>query len=208
LLQASDFLPRFLIARPKLIRWLELLDDLDRPKPREQYRREIAAAARRAPAGDEAHLYRRLRHYKYRELLRLMARDLVVRAPMDQLGCEMSCLAEALVAAALEWADGACRLRYGAPDPPGFCVLGLGKLGGEDLNFSSDIDLVYVYRGEGQTSGGTSGSLTNVQFFTKLAEALTRALSTTTAEGFCFRVDLNLRPQGRSGAITHSLAAT
>ncbi|HXN42525.1 MAG TPA: bifunctional [glutamate--ammonia ligase]-adenylyl-L-tyrosine phosphorylase/[glutamate--ammonia-ligase] adenylyltransferase, partial [Myxococcaceae bacterium] len=207
LLEASDFLPRLIAARPGLLAWLDGSRTLEREKSLEHFEREAKAALRRA-GPDKRELYRRLRRYKYRELFRLMARDVVVRAPIDALGREMSHLATGIVRAALSPLEQNLIERYGSPEMPGFCVLGLGKLGGEDLNFSSDIDLVYLYRAEGQTTGGTEGTLPNVQFYTKLAEALTKALSTTEAEGFCFRVDLNLRPHGRSGAIALSLAAT
>ena len=206
LFEASDFLPRLLAARPALLAWLGGSSTLAREKSFEQYEREARASVRRVGA-DKQQLYRRLRRYKYRELLRLMHRDVVLRAPMDALGREMSHLATATLRAALVCLEQSLVERYGRPDPAGFCVLGLGKLGGEDLNFSSDIDLVYLYRGEGQTSGGLEGSLSNIQFYTKLAEILTQALSASESEGFGFRVDLNLRPQGRSGAITLSLAA-
>ena len=86
-------------------------------------------------------------------------------------------------------------------------VLGLGKLGGEDLNWSSDIDLVLVHRGDGTTGGGTGGALPTVTFYTRLAEALARAMSSVTEDGFCYRVDLDLRPQGRAGAAVASLPA-
>ncbi len=207
LLEASDFLPRLIAARPGLLAWLDGSRTLEREKSLEHFEREAKAALRRV-GPDKRELYRRLRRYKYRELFRLMARDVVVRASVEALGREMSHLATAIVRAALGPLEQNLIERYGSPEMPGFCVLGLGKLGGEDLNFSSDIDLVYLYRAEGQTTGGTEGTLPNVQFYTKLAEALTKALSTTEPEGFCFRVDLNLRPHGRSGAIALSLAAT
>jgi len=207
LFQASEFVARLLAARPALVAWLAGSRTLEREKTAEHYRREAAAAVRSVGA-DRRALYRRLRRYKYRELLRLMYRDVVLRAPMDALGREMSHLATAIIGAALEPSEDSLVERYGRPDPPGFCVFGLGKLGAEDLNFSSDVDLVYAYRADGHTSGGPQGTLTNVQFYTKLAEALTQALSAAEPEGFCFRVDLNLRPQGRSGAIVLSLSAT
>ncbi len=207
LFTASDFLPRLLAVRPGLAQRLTSLDELGREKPPERYIREASAAVRFVPPGAELQLQKHLRRFKYRELARLMAREVVLEAPPQEVGREHSALAEALIRAALEQVSVALRERYGAPDTPGFCVLGLGKLGGQDLNFSSDIDLVYLYEAEGRTAGGSVGSIASIQFFTKLAEGLTRALSAPTAEGFCFRVDLNLRPQGRSGAIAISLPA-
>jgi glutamate-ammonia-ligase adenylyltransferase len=206
LFRASDFFPRLLAARPGLIRWLAGSRTLNQEKPLDRFVREAAVAVR-SPLLEKAELYRRLRRYKYRELLRLAVRDAAKRAPVAEIGRETSALAIGLVRAALIAVQRPLVRRYGFPDPPGFCVFGLGKLGGEDLNFSSDIDLVYLYRGDGETQGGTGGTLPNIQYFTKLSESLTQALSATTADGFCFRVDLSLRPQGRGGAIVLSLPA-
>ena len=126
---------------------------------------------------------------------------------METLGREQSALAEALLRAALDPLEAGLRRRYGTPEPEGFVVLGLGKLGGEDLNWSSDVDLVLVHRGDGTTGGGSAGALPTVTFYTRLAEAIARAMSTVTEDGFCYRVDLDLRPQGRAGAAVASLPA-
>ncbi|QRK07671.1 bifunctional [glutamate--ammonia ligase]-adenylyl-L-tyrosine phosphorylase/[glutamate--ammonia-ligase] adenylyltransferase [Archangium violaceum] len=205
---ASTFAPRLLAARPGLLRWLAGSRTLTREKPREHYRREALAATRRIAPMDAAGLRRRLRRYKYRELLRLMVRDATLRAPMAELGREQTALADALIGAALAWAERSVQAKYGTPDTPGFCILGMGKLGGEDLNFSSDVDLVYLYRADGHTTGGSAGALPNVQYYTRLGEAVTQALTQVTEDGFCYRVDLNLRPQGRAGAMVLSLSAS
>ncbi|WNG48690.1 bifunctional [glutamate--ammonia ligase]-adenylyl-L-tyrosine phosphorylase/[glutamate--ammonia-ligase] adenylyltransferase [Archangium minus] len=205
---ASTFAPRLLAARPGLLRWLAGSRTLTREKPREHYRREALGATRRIAPTDAAGLRRRLRRYKYRELLRLMVRDATLRAPMAELGREQTALADALIGAALAWAERSVQAKYGTPDTPGFCILGMGKLGGEDLNFSSDVDLVYLYRADGHTTGGSAGALPNVQYYTRLGEAVTQALTQVTEEGFCYRVDLNLRPQGRAGAMVLSLSAS
>jgi glutamate-ammonia-ligase adenylyltransferase len=90
----------------------------------------------------------------------------------------------------------------------GFAVLGMGKLGGGELNFSSDIDLVFVYREDGETSGGTRGRLTNVEWYTRLAEKLVDGLSSRMTSPFAYPVDLRLRPEGKSGPIVRSLTST
>src|SRR6185436_16611330 len=91
--------------------------------------------------------------------------------------------------------------------PLGFCVLGMGKLGGGELNFSSDIDLVYVYGdGGGESAGGPRGTLSAREFMSRLAEEVTRALHQATDDGFVFRVDLRLRPEGTNGPIVNSIA--
>src|SRR5262249_27803548 len=162
---------------------------------------------RRATDDGSDELLRRLRRFKARQALRLAARDVWLGVPMETLGREQSALAEALLQAALPVLEAPLRRRYGAPSPEGFVVLGLGKLGGEDLNWSSDIDLVLVHRGGGATEGGSAGSVPTVTYDSRLAEALARSMSTVTEDGFCFRVDLDLRPQGRAGAAVSSLPA-
>ncbi|HVE84225.1 MAG TPA: bifunctional [glutamate--ammonia ligase]-adenylyl-L-tyrosine phosphorylase/[glutamate--ammonia-ligase] adenylyltransferase, partial [Myxococcales bacterium] len=167
------------------------------------------AAARVARAKGHEALLGALRRLKYRELLRIAFRDLVLGAPAAEIGRELSSLAQAIIAAAADAAIATFTGRFGeAAERPGFCVLGLGKLGGEDLNFSSDVDLVYVYREGGLTRGGAEPAIPAVQLYTRIAESITRTLSSVTSEGACYKVDLNLRPQGRAGAIVLSLQQT
>ncbi|MBI3185753.1 MAG: bifunctional [glutamate--ammonia ligase]-adenylyl-L-tyrosine phosphorylase/[glutamate--ammonia-ligase] adenylyltransferase [Myxococcales bacterium] len=209
-IDASDLTARLISARSRLPAWLYCALSAGRRRPPEALNRKAVAAATRSDLGEREALPRRLRRLKYRELLRIVAREALLLGPPDELGKEMSHLAQACVQAALTGTFRELRQRFGAPEGQGlgFCVFGLGKLGGEDLNFSSDVDLIYLYREEGQTSGGFEGSLSHAQFFAKLAEGTTRALSAVTGDGFCFRVDLNLRPAGRGGAIVLSLAQT
>ncbi|HLT29261.1 MAG TPA: bifunctional [glutamate--ammonia ligase]-adenylyl-L-tyrosine phosphorylase/[glutamate--ammonia-ligase] adenylyltransferase [Myxococcaceae bacterium] len=205
LLETSAFLTRTLVSRPALLPWLERtqLSALGTPKTVDVYRAEARAALRRVAEGDEEGLKRALRRYKSREQLRLVARDVWQHAPLVECGREMAALAQAIVESALGVLDAWSAARHGVPSPAGFCVLGLGKLGGGDLNFSSDIDLIYLYREEGQTPSGMS----NAELYRRLGERLTRVLSEVTPEGFCFRVDLNLRPHGRVGPLVRSLSS-
>ncbi len=204
--QASESLARLLELRPRLLRWLAGAR-LERPWPRARTLAAARGAVRGVPLGDKEALHRRLRRFKARSLLRLAARELWALAPLQEVGQEQADLAEAVLRAALPPLEASLRLRHGTPEPEGFAVLGLGKLGGEDLNFSSDVDLVYLYRGDGETSGGSHGSVPNVTYYARLAEGLTRALSLVTEDGFCFRVDLGLRPEGRAGPAVLSLSA-
>jgi len=87
----------------------------------------------------------------------------------------------------------------------GLCVIGMGKLGGDELNYSSDIDLVFVYGDDGETSGGSEGSIPNGDYFARGARAIVEALEIVSEEGYAFRVDLRLRPEGRSGGVILSL---
>ncbi len=207
----SDFFPRILARRPRLLDWLCAGRNLGAEKPLEAYQRELAARVRRlADPSDVAALTRLLRLYKYREMLRIAVRDLSGQATVGEVTRELSALAEASLDAAVLFLDALLRRRHGAPegsDRPGdnFCVLGMGKLGARELNFSSDIDLIYLYGREGRTAGGEGGAVTHFEYYARLGEQLTKAIGEVTSDGFVFRVDLNLRPDGRNGPIVNSL---
>ncbi|HEU5079712.1 MAG TPA: hypothetical protein VFT72_10895 [Opitutaceae bacterium] len=136
-----------------------------------------------------------------------LAEENVTTAELTRLAefCIRDCLALALA----KWTD---RLGQPSGDTAGsrarFCVMALGKMGGEELNFSSDIDLVYVYEGDGYCErGGVETSTSSAEFFTKVAESLTRFLTDTTEDGFLFRVDARLRPEGAAGPLVRSLSS-
>jgi glutamate-ammonia-ligase adenylyltransferase len=171
------------------------------------------------PIGDFADLCAKLRRFKQREVLRIGLRDLSGQAPFEEVAQELSSLAGACL-------DVACRACYGmvaaesgepavrnpgeTEDATGFVILGMGKLGGRELNFSSDIDLQYLHAADEEESATGSAvdaptRLTREAFYVKLAELITRAMGEITEEGFVFRTDLRLRPHGKSGKITNSL---
>lgn len=141
-----------------------------------------------------------LRRVKRREFLRIGWRDLVRRAPLEEVVAEISDLADALVGGALRLAREEVDPSFPSAVPDvRFAVIALGKLGARELNYSSDIDLVFV-------SDGESGE-PHRRYATRLAETLIAVLSQETGEGRCFRVDMRLRPEGRSGALVRSLGA-
>ncbi|MCM2265411.1 MAG: bifunctional [glutamate--ammonia ligase]-adenylyl-L-tyrosine phosphorylase/[glutamate--ammonia-ligase] adenylyltransferase [Desulfuromonadales bacterium] len=169
-------------------------------------------------------LQQQLRLFKAREILRIGSRDLCGLASLEEVTAELSALAAATLQRAYEISDALLRREYGAPlldsnagAPPAeaeFTVLGMGKFGGVELNFSSDIDLIYFYTSDrGQTAGiPGSGGETRQQislhrYFLKLSDLVTKAISQATEDGFVFRVDLRLRPEGDSGEMANSLAA-
>ena len=157
---------------------------------------------------------RALRRHKRREYLRIGARDLMPGVSVEETMREITTLADAMLEAAyrfcrreLEKDYGALKLPHGGGENR-FVILGMGKLGGEELNFSSDIDLIYLYEEEeGESEGGGKGRKTPREFFTGLAERITRAMGEVTEEGFVFRTDLRLRPMGRSGPLVQSTAS-
>ncbi|MGA8025534.1 MAG: glutamine-synthetase adenylyltransferase [Bryobacteraceae bacterium] len=198
----SRFLSEELLRRPD---WIWTLTDVSRPLQRHDYRERMTAFLkdRTATAFDLA-LFRR------KELLRLVLRDGLKAGTLAEITEEISNLADAILERALERVNSELEARYGLPitsdgERAVFTVLALGKLGGCELNFSSDIDLMFLYSENGETSG--PHKITNGEYFKKLANQLTNLLSTYTAAGLCYRIDLRLRPEGTLGEVCISLAA-
>jgi len=170
------------------------------------------AAERRTLPEDEAAILARLRTFRRKVSLRIAYREINRLQPVSRSVRELSLLADLAVRECLTLALTRWRSRYGEPwdDAAGsaarFCVMGLGKLGGRELNFSSDIDLIYVYEGEGSCrKNGSPTPFSTAQGFTKVAESLTGFLQEVTEHGFLFRVDLRLRPEGARSPIVRSL---
>ncbi|HYO99245.1 MAG TPA: hypothetical protein VER76_03440 [Pyrinomonadaceae bacterium] len=157
-----------------------------------------------------------LARFRRRELLRIYLHDVRRTNSIVETTEELSNLADTILAYALNLARQELDNRYGAPlctDERGrkttasFAVVALGKLGSRELNYASDIDLLFLYSDDGQTSGtGERGSTTNREYFNRLAERVTRIVGQQTGEGAAYRVDLRLRPHGRDGALSCSLA--
>lgn len=178
------------------------------PRSRADYAALLHASLR--VIEDEEQIYRALRRLRYRELVRIACLDLKGMA-LPQVLAELSALADAILSATLDWLVKQWAPRFGQPcDDTGelleLLVLAMGKLGGEELNFSSDIDLIFLYRGPGETRGGRR-ILANQEYFDRLGKQLIGLLNDTTADGFVYRVDMRLRPFGESGALTVSLGA-
>ncbi len=169
---------------------LELREELERAKNSGWTREAMQAFLHERGGGDEGVLNSTLRMLRQRVLLRTMARDLSGHAGLDEVCGTMSALAEVAIDAALA--------HLGDQD---FVVVGMGKLGGGELNVSSDVDLVFVYPEEGERETD------RFEFYTRLARRLIAALGEPTGDGFVFRVDMRLRPWGDSGALATSFDA-
>ena len=162
------------------------------------------------PPGDsEAELHTRLRQLRSRVWVRTTARDLTELAYLQEVMLTYSDLAEVSLTAALNFHHAALAERHGQPldeqgNPQQMVVVGMGKLGGRELNVSSDIDLILLYPEEGQTDGAQP--ISSHEFFVRLARKINAALSENTADGYVFRVDLRLRPWGESGPLAMSYA--
>jgi glutamate-ammonia-ligase adenylyltransferase len=166
--------------------------------------------------GDEEEIKRGLRLLRHREMARIAARDLAGLAALPEVTGDLSSLASAALEGAIRFSRRQLDERYGPPRIEtgaggrrdcGFVVLGMGKFGGRELNFSSDIDLIYLYETErGMTAGGKAGEPVSLhEYFVRLCEFVTRILSEVTEDGFVFRVDLRLRPDGTKGDLANSL---
>ncbi len=178
----------------------------------------LALLRSRVPAGvDYPSLFPLLRRFKYREMLRIAARDLSGLASLEEVTLELSSLAAAALQVACEESRRILMAEHGRPlvaasgEEAELTIFGMGKFGGRELNFSSDIDLIYFYTAtEGETTGvsegeGGRGVVSLHSFFVKQAEMITRAISQVTEDGFVFRVDLGLRPEGKGGDVAVSL---
>ncbi len=169
----------------------------------------LVAASAPAQATEEA-FQRQLRLVRHRELLRVAWREVAGAATVRESLQDLSDLADAAIRAALDWSLEWLRQRHGVArtetgEPCGFGVLGMGKLGGFELNFSSDVDLVFVYSEPGESDGARR--LSNEEYFRLLGQRLIALLSQQTVDGFVYRVDVRLRPFGASGPLAVSLPA-
>lgn len=206
----SRFLADTLFRHPQLLDWAMDEEKLYRVLFAEELRTDLGWT--QANASDQEFL-RTLARFKRMHVLRIALRDLLGLATLAEVTLELSNLADAILRGVLEHVQQQAAQRFGRPlcdSDSGpiecqFCILALGKLGGQELNYSSDIDLMYLYSGEGETSGPIR--IANKEFCSELAQRITQLLAAATPEGVCYRVDLRLRPDGSMGEIVLPLRA-
>jgi glutamate-ammonia-ligase adenylyltransferase len=203
----SQYFSDLVIGAPHLFEWLRSgWRGARRP---ETLRDELSAELRALP--DTEVRLNAIRRFKQAELLRIGYRDIIRDMPLEVVTGEISSLADACVAVALEQAAHTMTERYGRPQRTDgsegrFVVLAMGKLGGQELNYSSDIDLVFIYDEDGST--GSRRAVSNDEYWGKVSRELVRLLTQHTERGVAYRVDLRLRPEGERGPIARSLAST
>jgi glutamate-ammonia-ligase adenylyltransferase len=202
--ETSRYLARLLAARPALATEIEA--SLGRPVTAAELAAWLAAQD-----VNEANLKMVLRQLKQRAYARIAARDLGGLAPLGEVVECMTLIAELAVAKASEVIGKGLIERYGTPRGAGglaqeLIVIGMGKLGGRELNVSSDIDLIFVFPEDGETDGLRDGtrSISNFEYFTRLGRGLINAIADVTEDGQVFRVDMRLRPNGDSGPLACS----
>jgi glutamate-ammonia-ligase adenylyltransferase len=208
----SHFVARSCTHNPAMLADLVQIGDLHRKYPTDHYTHKLKKfLSGLSELEEEAKLFSILRKFRLREMIRIAWRDLSGRADLSQTMADLSALAHSCIHQALlllyEWA---CQ-KYGIPSgfdglPQPLVVLGMGKLGGGELNFSSDVDLIFAYPEAGQTRG-VSEPINNEEFFLRLCQSLIKTIGSRTSEGIVFRVDMNLRPYGESGPLVMSFDA-
>jgi len=162
-------------------------------------------------AQDEQEAMAELRRFRHRHMVRIAWRDITGWADLDETLRDLSTLADVCIRYAYDFAYAACVRRFGTPrsaetnEPQPMMILGMGKLGGGELNYSSDVDLILLYPEEGETDGPRS--VDNAEFFLRVAQKLVHLLTAPTVDGFVYRVDLRLRPFGDSGRVALSFAS-
>ncbi|HUQ12567.1 MAG TPA: bifunctional [glutamate--ammonia ligase]-adenylyl-L-tyrosine phosphorylase/[glutamate--ammonia-ligase] adenylyltransferase [Steroidobacteraceae bacterium] len=199
---ASDFVPGSLAREPAMARWLIDEGGAHRVLAPGEMARRLRASVADAP--DLAGFMEAIRRQRNREMVRIAWRDLAGWATLAETLADTTAFADAAIDVATTYAAQDLARTYGEPrnlagELQPLIVLGMGKLGGGELNFSSDIDLIFVFPEKGTTSGPRS--IDNEDFFTRLGRLLIKILGERTGDGFVFRVDMRLRPFGDSGPL-------
>jgi len=208
----SDFAADQAIGDPQMFKQLVESGDLQRSYGESQYSDLLGQQIEATDSGsDEQQLNRQLRLFRRREMQRIIWRDLNRLASLSETTRDVTLLAEACINVALDYLQPMVVADLGIPigqsgNKQQLLVIAMGKMGGGELNISSDIDLIFAYPEAGETQGARR-SVSNQEFFVRLGQKLIAALDTQTADGFVFRVDMRLRPYGQSGPLVQNFAA-
>lgn len=203
----SDFIVDNLQQHPE---WWHQLQHQP-PVPNEWHNYAIWLNEKLQHVDNEAVLMRVLRLFRRHMLVRIAWMQILYNASTEQSMQQLSTLAEILIIVARDWVWHACCRDFGVPcnkagETQPMLILGMGKLGGYELNFSSDIDLIFTWPENGVTKGSRH-EIDNAQFFTRMGQRLIKVLNQPTVDGFVYRVDMRLRPFGDSGPLVLNFAA-
>ncbi len=207
-LGSSSFMADIFVRDPETFYWLT--DDSNRIAQSRDKKQLLASFDRAVGSvNTREHKLNALRRVARRELLRIGVGDLAGDRAIQYVAADLSILADVCLQKLIDILLPGLHARYGVPrtaagQPVDFAIIGLGKLGGLELNFSSDIDLMFVYSAGGNTDGAKP--VTNQEFFTRLCEQIARAATEVTPEGFLYRMDMRLRPDGAAGALVMPLS--
>lgn len=198
----SQYLADILVRSPELLHWLTATTALTDARIREDYIRSALSTI--APFERVETKMDALKRFQRREILRISARDILKEADLQTITRELSWLADCIVSAVLSVGLEDLNRRLAHDFRSTFCVVGLGKLGGSELNFSSDIDLMFVYDEDGDLDFGVERIYSYHEYYCRLAEFIVRRLSEHTDEGHLYRTDMRLRPDGAAGPLAMS----
>ncbi|MDO9543039.1 MAG: hypothetical protein Q7J98_12055, partial [Kiritimatiellia bacterium] len=207
---ASQFLADALIHDPEFLNWVTASEVINGARPRSVIESDLIAFTEGL---NHTEWLNAVRRFRCREILRIGTRDICLHAPIVEITADLSALADAMVRAALEhyWRETGRDMQSATASgpgsrPAGFCILAFGKLGGRELNYSSDIDLLGVYDAD-QASAGKDHESVDSNLFYRAIGQVGNYLSAHTAEGHAYRVDFRLRPYGQAGQLAYSLPA-
>ncbi|RKF18448.1 bifunctional [glutamate--ammonia ligase]-adenylyl-L-tyrosine phosphorylase/[glutamate--ammonia-ligase] adenylyltransferase [Alginatibacterium sediminis] len=205
----SDFIAETCISRPQYLHHILEQQSLDKPWQAKQQREQLQQALSEQINDEGAKVI--IRRARQQSMLIFAWRELCHNFDVQQSMKDISDLAQVIIQCAYEWLFERCKIESGTPlSKEGveqqLLIIGMGKLGGGELNFSSDIDLIFCFGENGETKGGRR-SIANQQFFIRLGQRLIQLLDQKTADGFAYRVDMRLRPFGDSGPLAVSYAA-
>ena len=209
----SGYLAETLLSEPELVVQFALDRNFTKLKSQEDLMQDYARFSTTQP---DPWLAASLARFKRRNYLRLVLKDVLRLSTLGETTLELSILADVILTNAWHYCDRELAKRYGQPEyrdaqgriaRAGFSIVSLGKLGGNELNYNSDIDLLFLYSHDGETSGGNEREsvITNKEYFVHLARAITRTITQPTSQGQVFRIDLRLRPEGDQGDLAISL---
>ena len=204
----SDFFFESAKFDPEGLRYIIRNGLYDRPVRTDEYDRRLKEVLE---ASDEESFNKALRVFRRRQMMTVAWRELSGRSDMEENFRELSAIAEKTIVSARDWLYRKLCAELGTPkdkdgNPQPMLVMGMGKLGGHELNFSSDVDLIFCFPHNG-TAEGPRREITNQAFFIRLGQALIASLQNLTADGMVFRVDMRLRPFGETGYLAVSFAA-
>jgi glutamate-ammonia-ligase adenylyltransferase len=209
----SGYLAETLLSEPQLVVQFARDRNFTKLKSKEDLMQDFARFSTTNP---DPWLAALLARFKRRNYLRIVLKDVLRLSTLGETTLELSTLADVILTDAYLFCDRELQKRYGQPQyrdaqgrivRAGFSIVSLGKLGGNELNYNSDIDLLFLYSHDGETAGGSEREsiITNKEYFVHVAHAITRTITQATSQGEVFRVDLRLRPEGEQGDLAISL---
>jgi glutamate-ammonia-ligase adenylyltransferase len=209
----SGYLAETLLSEPQLVVQFARDRNFTKLKSKEDLMQDFARFSTTNP---DPWLAALLARFKRRNYLRIVLKDVLGLSTLGETTLELSTLADVVLSNAYLFCDRELEKRYGQPQyrdaqgriaRAGFSIISLGKLGGNELNYNSDIDLLFLYSHDGETAGGNERDniTTNKEYFVHVAHAITRTITQPTPQGEVFRVDLRLRPEGEQGDLAISL---